>query len=562
MAEVFFDIGGETIAKTTHKEFAQQRDDFADSLKRFEKEAKANRWSRHEQEHTREYALLIEKFSDKALDDLMLAAKASEDMKAFRALDAILEARAGKFNKVIPNFKAFHSMLKKFIKEAMIDGWIYVKQGDGRYYPELIMYIGEESRSYRHSEGDPKIIIKTCYYGFDGSRNERMGLVKASHEFTPGDVAKKTVANALAAKGILKESAELKAEYLRTIDRHHKVTANGFAKQYRFTGTVLRTSERYGKDVEAQNRKVIHDIAPSEYGSLPTSNESELFDNDKPEGGTGPVPFHPIVKVYDLKEDEFYWVHGDTLVPHVYDKSLRHKLVLPESQRDMLDVLTNDTDVFTADIIEGKAAGNIIIGVGIPGLGKTLTAEVYAELKEKPLYSVHVGTLGTSPDSVENGLKTVFARAKRWGCVLLLDEADVFVKTRGDDLEQNAIVAEFLRVLEYYDGLLFMTTNRPGDIDEAIISRAAAIIRYDPPTSAHAATIWRVMADNFGEKISDELVDQLVELFPEIAPRDIKMLFRLALRVAKSHKTELTLDVFRRCAMFRAIKMSETIKKK
>lgn len=174
---------------------------------------------------------------------------------------------------------------------------------------------------------------------------------------------------------------------------------------------------------------------------------------------------------------------------------------------------------------------------------------------DRPLYSIHSGALGTTAEDIEKNLRIIFQRGKRWDCVLLLDEADVFVVQRGNNIEQNAIVAEFLRTLEYFDGLLFMTTNRPDDIDEAIISRCAAIIDYAPPTAKDAAAIWRVMATQYKADLSDELIGQLVDLFPQIAPRDIKMLFRLALRVSVANKEALTLGIFRRCAMFRAIKM-------
>ena len=52
-----------------------------------------------------------------------------------------------------------------------------------------------------------------------------------------------------------------------------------------------------------------------------------------------------------------------------------------------------------------------------------------------------------------------------------------------------------------------------------------------------------------------DLIAQLVDLFPGIAPRDIKMLLRLALRVSKAHGEPLDVATFRRCAMFRAITM-------
>src|SRR3546814_2642760 len=56
-------------------------------------------------------------------------------------------------------------------------------------------------------------------------------------------------------------------------------------------------------------------------------------------------------------------------------------------------------------------------------------------------------------------------------CSSDLDEADVYIRCRDNDLEHNAIVAEFLRTLEYFNGLLFMTTNRINDVDDAILSR-------------------------------------------------------------------------------------------
>src|SRR3546814_11971372 len=89
---------------------------------------------------------------------------------------------------------------------------------------------------------------------------------------------------------------------------------------------------------------------------------------------------------------EFYWVHSDYMTPYAFDKSLRDKLVLPQSHRDLLDILTQDLGAFTGDVIEGKSAGNTILCKGIPGVGKTLTDEVYAELIESALYSVHSGT--------------------------------------------------------------------------------------------------------------------------------------------------------------------------
>lgn len=78
-----------------------------------------------------------------------------------------------------------------------------------------------------------------------------------------------------------------------------------------------------------------------------------------------------------------------------------------------------------------------------------LTNNSVAEIAEKPLYRVTCGDIGTEPEQVEDYLESVLHLGKTWGCVVLLDEADVFLEQRGlEDLKRNALVSVFLRVLE------------------------------------------------------------------------------------------------------------------
>lgn len=506
-----------------------------------------------------DYAVVVQKIDDEGLRDIQAAARSLKDGKTARAVEAILLARAGEFSKSIPNFQAFEGMLNLFLRRHLIDGWIYVTGKDGKIYPELVTEITyDDGRSGRNGEG-PKVIINTICYGYNGGRgNVSVGMFKSSHWFTPQDVTRKRIGDVLGEKGIYCETADLKAEYEASLDRFLNEIKDGFANQFIVDGTVY-TFEGYAhsrRSHEVGRRKVIHDMAADDYGALGNFHECSLLDTEEETGAVGQVPIHPLIRVYDLQGQEFFWVHSDFMTPYVYDDSLRDKLVLPRSHRDLLDVLTQDIGAFTGDIIEGKSAGNTILCKGVPGIGKTLTAEVYAELIHRPLYMIHSGNLGTKADEIDKNLRMVFQRAKRWGCVLLLDEADVFVMTRGASIEQNAIVADFLRTLEYFDGLLFMTTNRADDIDDAIISRCLAIIHYTIPKSEDAARVWRVMAANNNVELGEDLIRDLLDLFPTITPRDIKLLLRLTLRVVSSRGEPLSIDTFRRCAMFRAIEMS------
>lgn len=505
----------------------------------------------------REIELDSNRLDAAALSDLIDAAKAAKDNKTARAVESIAMARAGRFDKPVPNFKAFKGVLEAFLQTDCINGWIYVTGDDGRLYPELVTAISYESGMSHGRQGTPSVRLFTTSYGFsrDGNYKVRFGVYQTAHSFAPQAVANRRVADILAADGIFKETRALFDAYKDSLARHHQVTQDAFSKQFRVNGGVYHFEEdNYSRrGLVLSGRRVIHDLEAADYGPVQHYAESYIFDETD---GLGLVPEHPVVKVFDLCTHEFFWVHADNMHPYEYDKSLRDKLVLPPTHRDLLDVLTTDLGAFVNDFVEGKSTGNVILCKGIPGVGKTLTAEVYAELIDRPLYRIHSGTLGTTAHDIETNLRIIFQRGKRWDCVLLLDEADVFVVQRGNNIEQNAIVAEFLRTLEYFDGLLFMTSNRASDIDEAILSRCAAIIDYAPPTTEDAAAIWNVMASQFNAPLSSSLIEQLVECFPKIAPRDIKMLFRLALRVAGSKSEALSLDVFRRCAMFRAISMT------
>lgn len=132
-------------------------------------------------------------------------------------------------------------------------------------------------------------------------------------------------------------------------------------------------------------------------------------------------------------------------------------LIIPKSHRDLLIALvenhatgaTSKVDIqelnkasTQIDIVRGKGRGLIILLHGPPGSGKTSTAETIAAYTRRPLYSITFGDLGSQVSEVEENLREHTNRAYRWGCVLLLDEADVFL-TRRDwrDMERNGLVS-------------------------------------------------------------------------------------------------------------------------
>ncbi|XXH03772.1 hypothetical protein Hte_010178 [Hypoxylon texense] len=143
------------------------------------------------------------------------------------------------------------------------------------------------------------------------------------------------------------------------------------------------------------------------------------------------------------------------------------------------------------DFVKGKGKGFVGLLYGPPGSGKTLTAEAIAETAQMPLYSVSSGALGHEASKIHNRLSKILKLAGHWKAVLLLDEADVFLAQRTTtDIERNAIVSVFLRELEYYQGILLLTTNQAEVIDEAFQSRIHLSLQYPSLGAAARLRIW------------------------------------------------------------------------
>lgn len=180
-------------------------------------------------------------------------------------------------------------------------------------------------------------------------------------------------------------------------------------------------------------------------------------------------------------------------------------LVLPENQKSIVKALV-ESHTFNAaqsidDVIQGKGKGLVSVLHGPPGTGKILTAEGIAELLKRPLYMVSVGELGLDSRTLETELNKILDIAHSWGAVLLLDEADIFLEKRTiQDIHRNALVSIFLRLLEYFQGILFLTTNRVETFDDAFQSRIHVALRYGELTPKAKRSVWKLFLERVREK--------------------------------------------------------------
>jgi hypothetical protein len=458
----------------------------------------------------------------------------------------------------IKSLRSFEAGLLPYLEEDAIDGWMYHIDHDDNRSAYIVSRV-------EHKPADPRTESPetvSIYLLANSPRNDSSRATKTL-SFTIESVKKKTIPEALAAYDMFKENAEDRAFYDESI-RDYRAYQPKYGEQFLSSGFGLDAgrsnwrSDRMKFAPAGVPSKLVNDDDQKVRSYANYSDSSFWGHTDSKEALFGEMPFHPYLLMFDLQEHKQFWVHASVMSPYIYDPSLRDKLVLPQEHRDLIDILTDDMDVVMDDIVAGKSGGSTILCMGGAGLGKTLSAEVYSEVTERPLYRVHSGQLGTTPDTVEGNLKKILDRSARWGSVLLIDEADVYIRERDNSMNHNAIVAAFLRTLEYFSGLLFMTTNRSGDVDDAIKSRCIAIIKYETPGKLDARRIWSTLSAQFKIEMEDGLVEDLVDKYPNASGRDIKELLKLASKYSRQRNVDIDLELFRKCSMFRGIDMGKT----
>ena len=190
--------------------------------------------------------------------------------------------------------------------------------------------------------------------------------------------------------------------------------------------------------------------------------------------------------VYGYVLNQRIWANLDmdilTNTPHT--ASMFDALHIPISHKESLNAILGiygdcSSDHHGLDIVSGKGQGIVILLHGKPGLGKTATAEAMASDLNRPLYPITYADLGDAPSQIETNLKKIFRYAQRWNCVLLLDEADIFLMPRNiEDTRRNSIVSIFLRNLESYPGIFFLTTNHLERFDDGVLDRVHLKLGY------------------------------------------------------------------------------------
>ena len=498
------------------------------------------------------------------LEKILGVLKANDEVD-FRRLQSRVRALQDPVNKVVTTLVDFPLMFEAYLKSFQgkyptptLVSTAEDKKGVG--YAILGCSYTSGNNSYRE---DPRVRISL---GF----NNKMAFKVDEITLRKHDM-RKSVPEILKKENLSVPDEDQLEEYEALMERFRRFSAQQgeqfYLRRYGWEATddspYWWRSEKVELTAKGKPSKGVLDFGDVKENRVKPTHYSDIYKKDVK------IPTHPILRLFSLVRHVNVWVNVNNMLEYKYEEGLGSKLVLPRAHTHLIGALVANLETLRMEseaedksrTIRAKASSSIILAKGPAGTGKTLTAEIYAEEIHRPLYEVNSGQLGVSPKEIEENLEIVLDRATRLRMPLLINEADVFVQTRGRDLLQNAVCAVFLRHLEYHNGLVFLTTNRADDIDEAIRSRCIAEIAYGIPEEGERRELWRVLLKEFNVSLTDGEMNVIAETFPTVVGRDIQNLIRLTSRVCIGSvpPRKFGLRALRENAVFRSIEVANLI---
>lgn len=282
----------------------------------------------------------------------------------------------------------------------------------------------------------------------------------------------------------------------------------------------------------------------------------------------------PLINAYNPTLGKWVIVFADNVILNTdgsRDRNCLKNLIIPSINTRMMVKIIGDyvnstgSKISTQSLHEQTDAiltsgnGNrTFLLHGPPGTGKTLTATLIGRYFKTPVFNIKIGDIyGGRADSFETNLEEQFELAKRWNAIIIIDEADVLMRKRTieESMSDNVIVAVFLKKIETYSGVMFLTTNDISSIDLAFLSRMTLIIKYENPKPHHRKKMCDIIANELNLDLSPETLAHVWDrqhMSSEVSSgRDILNILRnfKAIKSSSTKHTEIdsVLDDDNRC---------------
>ncbi|MFT5430026.1 MAG: AAA+ superfamily predicted ATPase, partial [Myxococcota bacterium] len=172
------------------------------------------------------------------------------------------------------------------------------------------------------------------------------------------------------------------------------------------------------------------------------------------------------------------------------------QVVLAEGVRESIEAMVQNHAEYVETLKEWRlderityGRGVVLLFVGAPGTGKTMTAKAVASQLNKRLLLVDPQQIFDMKRPVEDNLADLFREARLQNAVVFFDECEGLLGHRATGNPQVSVV---LSAIEHYDGVVVLSTNMPHLLDEALDRRVLYRVVFEAPSVTLRRRIWEL----------------------------------------------------------------------